>query len=69
MNADLILIVIPRSSAAAGTRHGQASHEDHGSPEMPRSSAAIGSFTRHAGANMYLKNGLMLCDLCLLCGE
>jgi hypothetical protein len=41
----LILNVIPRSSAAIGTRHSNKNHIEHDSHEMPRSSAAIGSFT------------------------
>jgi hypothetical protein len=42
----LILSVIPRSSAATGTNHMRtATSVEHDSHEMPRSSAAIGSFT------------------------
>jgi len=46
---NLILNGIPRSSAAAGTNHMRTvTSVDHDSHEMPRSSAAIGSFTSGA---------------------
>jgi hypothetical protein len=40
-----ILIVIPRSSAATGTKHSNCNLRGSRSHEMPRSSAAVGSFT------------------------
>src|SRR5450759_950708 len=42
--AIFILIVIPRSSAATGTRHSNCNLSQTRSHEIPRSSAAIGSF-------------------------
>jgi len=50
----LILIVIPRSSAATGTRHSNCNLSRTRSHEIPRSSAAIGSFILKISYNFTL---------------
>ena len=61
LKLEIILIVIPHSSAAAGTNHMRTvTSVDHDSHEMPRSSAAIGSFTQNKNTIIGCQNGQII---------